>query len=414
MNRHLNVTGWAMMALALSACGKTDSTSVSTPLTNSVSLIQKAVSTTGTKMGASSLASAKVDPTVMSVLSVTPLVHTMCDAHGRPQMPSGEGGGDMPQSDSRYPGVATYCALTVDDGDTVIGGFELARSLICSLENAGIVFSGTAQSLTLDFTNTTCWPNGGPETGVSTLPVTATGTAPAVFNTHYEKGVSFNVPSLGLDFKIAANIDGDKIEFIAYESWSGTAAGDSAGNNGMMAGEITKSTGVLKFEKRDERIRSGCTSGSCGWNRHTRLIANLVMSGGEPSDLVSFEYGNGGVWVSSAALADGTATTSNGTVITAKGAIASEIKARMYSASNKTTAQLKTVGQWSETTNTSCVSGAGVSSSDCSTQTGIGMFTSSTKFNLFASSAQTSPSTWLSTFSGFNFTAVDLDVDNAF
>ena len=127
---------------------------------------------------------------------------------------------------------------------------------------------------------------------------------------------------MGLDYKIAANIDGDKIEFIAYESWSGTNAGSSAGNTSVMAGEITKSTGVLKYEKRDERIRSTCANSSCGWNRHTRILANLTMSGGNPTGVSSFQYAYGNDSVNAAAVLDGTATTSNGTIITAKGAVA--------------------------------------------------------------------------------------------
>ena len=117
-----------------------------------------------------------------------------------------------------------------------------------------------------------CLPTGAPVGGgVSTGTLTATGSAPASFNSHFEKGVSFTFVegSDTLTFKVAANITTSSIEFMAYESWA-------SGNKGVMAGSLDKTTGLLRFEKRDERIRSTCTLGSsCGWNRHTRIKAVL-------------------------------------------------------------------------------------------------------------------------------------------
>jgi hypothetical protein len=411
-----NTLALLSLGLAMTACSKDAATATaktSTPFTDSVALIQTGVSKAGAGMNATSLMAAyQVNPGQHILIPAnTPLSSAMCDVHGSPILPAGEGGTNMPQSDSRYPAVATFCAFTVNDGDTVIGGFMLAKGLICSLEAGGIQFSGSTQALALDFSNTTCWPNGGPGGTPGSVALSAVGTAPAVFNPHYTKGVAFSVPSIGLDYKIAANIDGDKIEFIAYENWT---SGSSAGNSGVMAGEITKSTGALRYEKRDERIRASCADSSCGWNRHTRIIANLTMSGGNPTGVNSFQYGYGNTWVPAAAVSDPTATTCNGIVITAKGAVASEIKARMFVANGKTTPLIKTVGQWSETVNASCASHTGVSNLDCGSELGIGNFSSSTKFNLFAGTAQTTPATWLSNFSGFNFTNVDLDVDNAY
>jgi hypothetical protein len=261
-----------------------------------------------------------------------------------------------------------------------------------------------------------CFPEGGPEEGMTSLEIIATGSAPAAVNSHYQKGVVFTVPSIGLEFKMGANFDSDKVEFIAHENWNGANAGESSGDNGVMAGELTKSTGALKFEKRDERIRSTCTASRCGWNRHTRLMANLSMSNGQPDNLIDFEYGYSDTHVSPTALASGSDASSGGKIITAKGALASQIKARLFRANNKTTTQLKTTGQWTETTNSACASGAsGIDdTADCTSQSGIGLFTTDTKFTLFSSPAQTSPADWLTQFTGFNFSSVNLNTDNAF
>jgi len=392
-------------ALASLSCSKTSS--VSTPLYDGVSLVASAVGATGSGLSTSRM--------INSQRVTTPLTSALCGDHGRPKLPASEGGTDMPESDDRYPTVHTYCAMTYSDGDTVIGGFDLAKSLICALENGGLTFTGSAQSIDIDFSNTTCWPSGGPEGRRTTLTITATGTSPASFNSHYEKGVDFTVDLLGLHFQMGANIDGDKIEFIAYEDWSGIAAGDSAGNQGVMAGEITKSTGVLRFEKRDERIRNTCTNSSCGWNRHTRILANLVMSGDEPTDLTSFSYGYSDT--QDTTMTATPAPWASAKVITAKGALASEIKSRLFSVSNKTTAQVKSVAQWAaaEDTNTACASASGVIDSDCSTQTGIDLFSTDTKFLLYdATDSHLSPANWFSAFSGFNFTDVVLNADQAF
>lgn len=394
------------LALA-TGCAKTNGTTTpNLAITGAIDLVQKGVSKIGTGMTSASGSGARLG----SNLAVTPFVSSLCNAHGQPM----NGSSQMDQGNLRYPYVHTYCALTVNDGDTVRGGFSLARQLACALEKAGIEFNGAQQTLNISF-DAECFPDGGPEEGMTSLEIIATGSSPASFNNHYQKGVIFSVPSIGLEFKMGANFDSDKVEFIAHENWNGANAGESAGDTGVMAGEITKSTGALKFEKRDERIRSTCNASRCGWNRHTRLMANLSMSNGEPDNLIDFEYGYSDISISKEALASSALNTSRGTVITAKGALAGQIKARLFSTSNKTTAQMQSVGQWSETANAACASGAGIDdAATCSSQSGIGLFTTDTKFTLYSSPTQTSPANWLTQFSGFNFSSVNLNTDNAF
>jgi hypothetical protein len=397
------------------SCGQNTATSTSstaTPFTSAIGSISNGVAAAGGGLVTSSFAltAMKTESQAQAEIEalVTPMVSGHCDDHGSPiEM----GGASISQSDTRFPFVHTYCAMTVNDGDTVRGGFDLVKGLICSLEKGGIAFAGASQSISINFLDTTCWPNGGPggTGGPSTGIITATGTAPASFNAHFEKGVAFTFVdgSDTLTYKVAANITSTNIEFIAHESWS-------TGNTGVMAGALNKSTGIMQYEKRDERIRASCSTSSCGWNRHTRISAVLTMSGGEPAGLTSLSYGYSDADV--ADPTDGAAATSNGKLVTASGSLTGGIKARIFQLSNKTVAQIKTPGEWTETVNTGCMTGAaGINdSANCTSNNGISAFATTTKFALIASTAQLSPSAWLAAFTGFNFTSVDTEVDQAF
>ncbi|MBK7845081.1 MAG: hypothetical protein IPJ71_15595 [Bdellovibrionales bacterium] len=399
--------GSVISVMGCSSDSDSESAAPTTQVADAIGLVAKGVGAIGTGMTGTALMGS------IRAMTVTQFNTNRCDAHGRPL--ASAGGADLSQSDEFYPYLHTYCAVSIKDGDTVRGGFDLVRSLICTLEKGGIEFSGATQEITGNFNDTDCWPDGGPGDETGTITLSAVGSSPASFNSHYTKGVIFSVASLGLTFKIAANLDSDKIEFITHESWSGAAAGDSAGDIGTMAGELTKSTGVLRFEKRDERVRSDCAASRCGWNRHTRLYAVLTMSNGEPQGVTSLSYGFADIQAN-AATVNSSATDGYGRLITASGPLSSGIKARLFeTASSRSLAQVATVGQYSEVTNTACATSAGFDdAADCTSNTGIGNFSTNAKFTLLSSTSRTSTDSWLSTFSGFNFTAVDLDTDNAF
>lgn len=396
--------------ISMIGCSGDSDSGSSTPATqvaDAIGLVAKGVGAIGSGMTGTALMGS------IRPMTVTQFNTNRCDSHGKPLATAG--GADLSQSDEFYPYLHTYCAVSIKDGDTVRGGFDLVQSLICTLEKGGIEFSGATQEITGNFNDTDCWPDGGPGGETGTITFSAVGSSPASFNSHYAKGVIFSVASFGLTFKIAANLDSDKIEFITHESWSGAAAGDSAGDVGTMAGELTKSTGVLKFEKRDERVRADCAASRCGWNRHTRLSAVLTMSsGGEPQGVSSISYGFADIQADAATV--GGASNGYGRIITASGPLSSGIKARIFATTpSRTLAEVATSGQYSETTNTACATSAGFDdSADCTSNTGIGNFSANTKFTLLSSTSRTSVDSWLSSFSGFNFTAVDLDTDNAF
>ena len=414
MHKKMTLLPVALSLIIVLGCNKKSddaaSTTSSTDVTNAVGLIQTGIGVVGSGMSGS---------TVMSLdqyypMAVTQLTSSLCDSHGSPLQSNGS---SLSQSAATYPFVHTYCAMTISDGETVKGGFSLVKSLICVLEKGGIQFAGATQSITANFNDTQCWPSGGPGGETGTITISATGSSPASFNSHFDKGVIFTVDSYGLEFKIAANLTSDKIEFIAYENWNGANAGNSTGNQSVMAGELNKTTGVLRFEKRDERIRSTCTTSSCGWNRHTRLYAQLGLTNGEPSSLTSLSYGYSDVQANASTLS-GSTNNGYGKVITAKGSLSSGLKARLFQTSPGISySNLQSTGSYSETSNTACATSSGVNdAATCASESGIANFSSNTKFTLVtgASPTHTSPATWLSSFTGFNYSTVSLDTDNAF
>jgi hypothetical protein len=398
--------GSVISVMGCSSDSDSESSAASTQVADAIGLVAQGVGAIGTGMTGTALMGS------IRPMTVTQFNTNRCDSHGRPL--ASAGGADLSQSDGFYPYLHTYCAVSIKDGDTVRGGFDLVRSLICTLEKGGIEFSGATQEITGNFNDTDCWPDGGPGGETGSITFSAVGSSPASFNSHYTKGVIFSVASYGLTFKIAANLDSDKIEFITHESWSGAAAGDSAGDIGTMAGELTKSTGILKFEKRDERVRADCAASRCGWNRHTRLYAVLTMSGGEPQGVSSLSYGFADIQANAATV--GGSSNGSGLLITTSGPLSTGIKARLFqTSSGRTLAEVATASQYSEVTNTACATSAGFDDgADCTSNTGINKISANAKFTLLSSTSRTSTDSWLSTFSGFNFTTVDLDTDNAF
>ena len=426
----------ALMGFALGslgACGskRTAATpKTATTVTGAVALVASGVAETGAGMQASALFSQQLTKMSLTPFSggfspnfaTVPFEKALCDTrtgsgqgHGYPMRDANT---RMNSTDPEYPLGITYCYVTINDGDTIRGGFEMARSLICTLEKGGITFTGATQSITPDFSDTDCWPDGGPggtgnDAGIT---ISAVGNAPATFNSYFEKGVVFTVPAMGLTYSIAANLSGDNIEFIANELWSDT------GRGGVMSGSINKTTGALKFEGRQERIvnAGGCgdTDQSCGWNRHTRIYADLsVDASGNPNGVKSIDFAYSDVATPASGLATPSNTTSRGTLITTRGTVAAAVKSRLFSISSVTDANLLTVGNWTEVTNNACgTGGAGIADAgnvNCSgTQAGIGKFADPSTFILrgtFKAHAD-----WLTQFGGFNFSSINLDSDIAY
>jgi len=238
--------------------------------------------------------------------------------------------------------------------------------------------------------------------GTSPISATLVATKPAAFNTNFQGGAVITVPSFGV-FKIAANINADKIEFITYEDQTSVTPNKS----GATYGSFDKVSGDAYFEARLERLN--CTEvGSCGWNRHIRAKAKLTVSGGSPTDLqsISFAYAN----IQSTPGQSGFA----GTLVTAGGDSTLGFKARLWQATNgsggspASTADYTTAGNWVETTNSNCYLGSSESATTCGT--GVAGFTTPPPFLMM--STYTAASTWHTTYAGASYLgAVDVNVD---
>ncbi len=167
------LTGVLLIALTAVGCGKTTTTTATDAVapitvTEAVGLIESGVTVAGSGLGVSSSAHLDrglFDAKIRGVAANLELTKALCSEHGMPIKPVAEGGTDMNYSDARYPAIHTYCSLTVNSGDTVVGGFSMAKSLVCSLEKAGLEFAGKEQTLNITF-DSECWPNGGPEDSI--------------------------------------------------------------------------------------------------------------------------------------------------------------------------------------------------------------------------------------------------------
>lgn len=372
------------LVFLFSGCSKSSSSSGSSEFTAAIGVIENSISVAGSSMQTGTLVNSRIAP-------------TDCDQYGYPT---------INQSNENYPGHLTYCFLTVDSGDTVRGGFSTPADLSCLLGKLAVTYDGSEQPF--DVTPAIAAECGitnerfGNRDGISG---TLTASAPAAFNPNYAKGVVLNVTSIGLVFKIAINSSGGVNSFITNESWTD-------GSIGASAGTLNTSTGDLWYEARVER--NDCsTSGRCGWNRHTRIRANMVMSGSTPTDLntIEFAYSNIQFTPGQASL--------GGTLITAKGVLSTGIKARLWNWDNSgspTPADYSDSARWQETTNTKCYSETSESAAGCATETGINKPSAgNTKFFLNAATdSHTSVSTWFTGITGQTFSSVNIEADTQF
>lgn len=317
------------------------------------------------------------------------LSETECTDHGNPD--------GIAQSDERYPGVLTYCQVTVNSGspDTVQGAFEMSKAIACGVRKAGVQYSGSPQTLTITV-NSTCFPASMIADMPSSFEATVTGSSPASFNSHFDRGLIIEVPTMSIEFKMATSVSDSTIEFVTYEDMG-------TDKTGMTAGSLDRTTGEVRYEARMDRIDCSGDS-SCGWNRHIRLYADLTMSGGEPGELQTLSLG----------VANTQDSPASGELVTASGALSTGIKARLWLATDGSSGapadqtDFIPVANWVETVNSKCYTETSETAPGCGA--GIGKFTSSTKFAMTGS--ELSP---LQVFDGLtssmSFTSVDLDAD---
>lgn len=320
-----------------------------------------------------------------------------CDEHGYPNVSN--------QSDPNYPGYLTHCFMSVDAGDTVIGGMSLAKNISCLLNAAGIVYDGVthATAVTEGMRNDCDMP----DDKVAEFVANITATSPAAFNSNYSHGVVIDLSgTIGLVFKVATKVVGTKSSFITSESWTD-------GSIGATAGSFDTGTGDLWYESRVER--NDCTvEGRCGWNRHTRIRADLTVVDGEPTGLeeVSFAYSNIQFTPGQNGL--------GGIVVASSGDLTDGIKARLWVASSDgnpmhaptATTDYDIVGNWAEVVNSACYTSTSETAGTCSA--GLGLFSTNTKFLLSPSDSHMPVATWLTSITGQTFSAVNMNSDTQY
>lgn len=323
------------------------------------------------------------------------LVASACDSNGEPNSPLNYGS-------SAYPGTLTYCKMVINSQspDTVQGGFALVKNISCALEKAGLVFDGQAHSTSITI-DSTCFSEKQISEMGGTMTISVTASKPAAFNTYFDAGVVLDVTGQNMIFKIATKVSGTKVEFATMED-------QGTNKKGLSYGSLDTADGTLRYETRMERI--DCTeSGSCGWNRHIKLFADLTMNGNTPGDVESVSFGYSNIQSTPGQSGLG------GLLVTASGNLTTGIKARLWQASNGTVNQLpaatsdyNTPGNWKEVSNTSCYTKSSDSAGTCGS--GAAGFTSNVNFLLFGPSF-TAVSTWFTNFAGATWNAVDVSAD---
>lgn len=326
------------------------------------------------------------------------LVPSYCDEHGYPN--------GISQSDPNYPGYLARCFMTVDSGDTVLGGFSVPGMVSCMINAAGITYDGVSHEVAV--TDEMIAACGLQDSGLTAgFLLNLTGSTPAAFNANFSHGVVVDLSeSLGLTFKLATSVSGTVNSFITNESWSD-------GSIGTTAGTLDTASGDLWYESRVER--NACVvSGRCGWNRHTRIRASLTMTGSEPTGLNSVSFGYSNIQFTPGQDSFG------GTVITASGDLTDGVKARLWSAGHNGDAQIQPtdasdydiLSNWIEVNNQACFTSTSETANTCGT--GLPLFSTNTQFLLNATDSHLPVATWLGTLSGQTYANVDMDADTQF
>lgn len=315
---------------------------------------------------------------------------SICNQYGYPL--------NLSESDPNYPGYLTYCFMTVDAGDTVYGGFSLAKSVACALEEGGVEFNGVAQNITIP-ASSSCFSAGDGPAGQE-FSIIVTGTSPAAFNTNFEKGVVIHIPEMDMTFKIATNVSNGKVSFITMEESDDDSVGATSGSLDMLSGE-------LRYEARNERI--DCVVNSrCGWNRHTRIYAKLAMSNQEPVGVESVSFGYSNIQGPPGQQGYG------GVVVSASGELATGIKARLFQATNGSgqapaaLSDYDVVNNWVEVSNNKCFTADSDSALTCGA--GLDLFADNTKF-LLHQNGYTNHEDWFNQLIELTFTETDLNED---
>ena len=355
-------------------------------------VVAAAVAKTGS--GMSSATSMMTDGLIHPLMT-----SSACTVHGEPV--------SMSDSSGSYPGTLAYCKMTTDteDEESIQGVFTGVQDIACMVEHAGPTMDGAAHTLTLTFDNNCFTDAKLAQMGVAkgfTASASVTGSSPAAFNSHYDRGFDIvaNVGG-GHHYTFGTKVTGNVIEITFQDIDT-----DVANKTGSGAGYLDLDNGILRVESRMDRLTCS-DGGSCGWARHARVYATLNMDGTTPKDPkeVEFAYSN----LNSAASGGGNA---HGYLVTASGNLETTgIKTRGWTTTGSGDSYANSFSHWVETdpATTNCFT----KTSDTATTCGAGAagMTTNTKFVMASGSGYTPATTWFTSNAGLTFTSVSADSD---
>jgi hypothetical protein len=388
------------LALSTTGCSSKSSTPAVAFSSDKPSVVMGALATGVAKVGAG--LSGSVSLASVSKGGVKAELSTSdCSVHGEPASVTN-------RADAHYSGLLTYCKITTDTGDeeSVPGLFSGIQDIACMVENAAPTYDGAAHSVTLTF-DSHCFTasklaNMGVAAG-TTVTATVTASAPAAFNTHFDKGVDITVNVGGNHhYTFGTKVTGNIIEVTYFDEDL-----DQAHKTGSGAGYLDLTSGILRVESRMDRILCSQAS-SCGWNRHIRLYSTLTMDGLTPKQPkeIQFLYSN----VSSAAL--GGQSSYDGLLVTASGDLSTTgVKPRGFTTGTQASdAAVNTIGNWTENpTSTDCFTYSSQTAGTCGA--GLGKMSTNLKYVMSVGSSYTLPTSWFTTEPGLTFTSVSADSD---
>lgn len=317
---------------------------------------------------------------------------TGCNEYAQPLDSNGN---QMDQNDPHYPARIFFCKLAVNTGspDSVRGTYSIMKNISCALEKAGLVFDGQAYDLVAPI-DTDCFTQDQVDgIGVSSIQINVTASKPAAFNTYYDSGVVLSMSSGTL--MLAVKVTNETREFLFVED----STLESPNKTGGFAASFNKNTGELRFEARADRFL--CVEpGSCGWSRHERIWARLLVFGDTIIGVNGFE----GI----ASQIYSVNNTYYGEVSTLKGDLDFGLKGRLFLMNSNSSNDLADAALYNEVVNNKCYTYLS-ENWNCGTNDGLNMPSmGQLPFNLHPAANPTGVLTW-ATEQGLDFTTVTFD-----
>lgn len=348
-----------------------------------LNVIDQAVSELGDHMndsGVSSKVSNKVKQAIVG-----------CSEHAQPLENDGS---SMDRANPDFPARTIFCKLSLNtgDADTVRGAFSSIKAISCMIEQAGIPWDGLPHVITGKIDSKCFSPQQIAGIGVAQVTATVTASKPAAFNAYYDNGIVIDIPGMGTH-KLAVKKEKHLVEVLAVQDSSVSADKSSA-----YAASLNSKTGELRFESRNDRLLCNEVS-SCGFSRHERFYALLVLAGEVIVGINDFE----GI-ATSISNYNGQYS---GEVSTLTGNLNTGMKGRYFGVTSVTSNDLADAANYVEVVNNRCYTYL-TQNANCGANTGLVLPNSGLlPFTLHPAAGSTDPITWANGIIGLTFQEVD-------